>query len=306
MKKGIVRKSTGSWYEVKTQDGKILSCRIKGKLRLNDSDLTNPVAVGDVVLLDGEGDSVVISDIIDRKNYFVRESPKKQSDRHVLAANIDQVVLVVTISLPRTSLGFIDRLLVINELQGIKTVILFNKTDIQVPKHLKKQHEAVEIYKGLGYDCLETSFLNDGVEKIIPYLENKTSLITGHSGSGKSTLVNQLIPEIDLDTREISKKFQKGQHTTTYTCMYDLPSSGQVIDSPGIKELAMLNIDTAHIGHGFVEIRALENDCKYNNCLHINEPNCAVKEALEKGSIHQSRYNSYINIIEELQKKRHY
>ncbi len=305
---GIVTKSTGSWYDVRTPDGKIFSCRIKGKMKLDDVVSTNPVAVGDRVKLNSEenGD-VMIESIYPRANYFVRESPRKKNDIHILAANLDQVLVVLTISLPRTSLGFVDRLLTITELQNIPTCIVFNKTDIQSDKNLLKQKDAVTLYKQLGYRCFEISAIQGlGIKKLMNGLSNKTTLITGHSGSGKTTLINQLVPGLDLTTKEISRKFEKGQHTTTYTTMYDLPESGYIIDSPGIKEVGMLNIDANDVGFGFKEIRTLEDSCKFSNCLHINEPQCAVKEQLTKGAIVQSRYYSYLSIVQELQGKRQY
>lgn len=307
---GIVVKSTGSWYEVRQEDGTHISCRIRGKLKLDELKATNPIAVGDKVVYELENSSNnqgIISDLLPRANYIIRQSPRNKNERHILAANIDQAILIASISLPRTSLGFIDRFLLVAELYHIPTIIVFNKTDLQEGKNQIKQKEAVELYQSLSYKVIEASITNQvNVEQLKDLTKDKFTLVCGHSGSGKTTLINYLIPNLNLKTQEISKKFEKGLHTTTHTESYQLPYGGSIIDSPGIKELGMTNLKVNEISNGFVEMRAVSNNCKFNDCLHINEPECAVKAAAQNQQIAISRYESYLNIVEELQRKKPY
>lgn len=307
---GIVVKSTGSWYEVRQEDGTHISCRIRGKLKLDELKATNPIAVGDKVVYELENSSNnqgIISDLLPRANYIIRQSPRNKNERHILAANIDQAILIASISLPRTSLGFIDRFLLVAELYHIPTIIVFNKTDLQEGKNQIKQKEAVELYQSLSYKVIEASITNQvNVEQLKDLTKDKFTLVCGHSGSGKTTLINYLIPNLNLKTQEISKKFEKGLHTTTHTESYQLPYGGSIIDSPGIKELGMTNLKVNEISNGFVEMRAVSNNCKFNDCLHINEPECAVKAAAQNQQIAISRYESYLSIVDELQRKKPY
>ncbi|RZJ69901.1 ribosome small subunit-dependent GTPase A [Flavobacterium sp.] len=300
---GTVYKSTGSWYTIKTESGKFLDCRIKGKLRISGIRSTNPVAVGDVVdyELDKGADEIrgVITNIRDRENYIVRKSVNLSKQIHIIASNVDQVFLIVTINNPPTTTSFIDRFLVTAEAYDIKAVLVFNKIDTFDEAMLDEQLYMQHVYSQIGYDCLRVSAKEGkGIDKLKEMMRGKTSMFSGHSGVGKSTLVNAVEPTLDLKTKEISMQHQQGQHTTTFAEMFDLSFDASIIDTPGIRGFGIIDMQKEEIGDYFPEFFALKQDCKFNNCLHKDEPNCAVKDALEKDEIAWSRYRSYIQILE--------
>jgi ribosome biogenesis GTPase len=301
--KGRVIKSTGSWYLVRTDEG-IVSARLKGKFKQDELKLTNPIAVGDWVALEREPgqETAVIHDILPRDNYVIRKSTRKQHFSHIIASNLDQAILVITMKKPRTSFGFIDRFLVATESYGIPTLLVVNKMDQLSGEEEKDWLQDVhEIYAPLGYKVLELSALKDGnlAETFIPFVEGKSSLISGHSGVGKSTLLNAVIPGARQDTKEISDSSAKGVHTTTFAELFLLPGSGDLIDTPGIKEFGILDVGDEELSHFFPEMRVYLGQCKYNNCTHVNEPGCVVVKKLEDGYIHPYRYQSYLNILNE-------
>lgn len=301
--KGRVIKSTGSWYTVKTDTGNI-QARLRGKFKQDDLKLTNPIAVGDYVEVEREEDqpTSVIKEILPRENYIIRKSTRKSHFSHILASNIDQAFLIVTLRNPRTSLGFIDRFLVSTESFRIPATILVNKMDEKYKdKDLEYLQDMKEIYEPLGYPVIEISALKaDNLkEQFLPLLKGKTTLLSGHSGVGKSTFLNKLVPEAQQTTKEISKFSAKGVHTTTFAEMFELAEGGYLIDTPGIKEFGILDIEDQELSHYFVEMRQYLGQCKYNNCRHINEPGCMVLEKLEEGFIHPYRYDSYVNILFE-------
>lgn len=297
---GLVMRSTGSWYEVRTTEGSILQCRLKGKFKIKDLKVTNPIAVGDKVAYDIENETEntgIIYDILPRDNYIIRKSVHKAAHGHLLASNIDQAVLIVTLTFPRTSLGFIDRFLVSAESFRIPTVLVFNKLDVLSEEQVAYQEELADLYEGMGYRCLFTSATNNiGVDSFKEVLEGKVSLIAGHSGVGKSTLVNTIAPDLDLPTSEISTFANKGVHTTTFAEMFEISTGTFIIDSPGIKELGLADIEKEEISHYFPEMRELLGECRFHNCMHIDEPKCAVKEAVVEGTIAESRYASYLSM----------
>lgn len=301
--KGRVIKTTGSWYEVKVGD-KLIKARLRGKFKQDNLKLTNPIAVGDYVMLENEKNqsTAVISDILPRDNYIIRKSTRKQHFSHILASNIDQAYLMITVRSPRTSLGFIDRFLVSAESFRIPSTILINKVEtLTKQKDLDFKQELHDIYAPLGYPVVELSALNDEdlMEKFKPGLEGKTTLLAGHSGVGKSTLLNRLIPDASQATQEVSKFSSKGVHTTTFAEMFPFGEDGYFIDTPGIKEFGILDIEDHELSHYFVELRKYLGQCKYNNCKHINEPGCKVLEVLEQGYIHPYRYENYLKIMSE-------
>ena len=300
---GTVYKSTGSWYTVKTQNGKTYECRIKGKFRLKGIKSTNPIAVGDHVdfELETKNDTVtgVINNIHDRKNYIVRKSVNLSKQTHVIASNIDQVFLLITIDNPPTFTTFIDRFLVTAEAYSIKAILLFNKVDTYDDETLLEVKYLAATYRKIGYECIGISATTGkNVDKVKSLMIDKVSMFAGHSGVGKSTLVNAIEPNLDLKTKEISMQHQQGQHTTTFAEMFDLSFGAKIIDTPGIKGFGVVDMDKEEIGDYFPEFFALKQDCKFNNCLHIQEPNCAVKKALEDDEIAYSRYKSYLQILE--------
>jgi len=296
--KGRVLRSTGSSYLVRLDEGGQINCTVRGKFRLDEEKTTNPVAVGDSVIVEfTEG---VITEILPRTNYISRQSPRQKAARHIIASNIDQAFLIATIAQPRTSTGFIDRFLLAAEAYGIPAHIIFNKQDIIKGKDLKKQEEAASVYRKIGYPVHLVSALSENdVEQIRRLMKEKTTLISGHSGVGKSTLINAIHPDANLKTGDISEYHQKGMHVTTFAEMFELPFGGYVIDTPGIKEFGLLDIEPNEVSHYFREMRDLINDCKFNNCLHLNEPKCAVRQALEAGDIPEERYKNYLNILED-------
>lgn len=296
---GLVMKSTGSWYLVKADDGSIIECRLKGKIRLEDRKTTNPVAVGDIVELqrDGDGSNQIVT-ILPRKNYIIRKSINLSKQAHIIASNLDQAILVATLVAPRTSLGFIDRFLVTAEAYGIQAKIVFNKCDVLDEEMIELQNDMIKLYTDIGYKCYSiSSFNNEDVEMIKDLLKDKTTLLSGHSGVGKTTLINAIDSKLDLRTGDISSVHLKGMHTTTFAELFPLSFGGNIIDSPGIKELGLVEMKKEEIGHYFPEIRALLNACKFNNCIHVNEPQCAILNAVDEGRISVERYQSYLGIL---------
>ncbi len=305
--KGLVLRSTGKWYKVKTENGKIIDAQIKGKIRLLDLDVTNPIAVGDIVLLEKSEKAWMINTIEKRKNFIIRVSPKKKTVKQIIASNIDQAVLIVTLHKPRTSSGFIDRFLLTAEAYHIPTIIVFNKQDVVREKDKHKQDILIKLYNTLGYKTLLTSIVSkQGIEAFKKLLKDKTSLLSGHSGVGKSSLTNAVAPNLDLKTKDVSKKFNKGVHTTTHAEMHSLSFGGYVIDVPGIKEFGIVNFDKYEVSQYFIEFNELAKKCKFSDCLHIDEPKCAVKDAVTLEKINRERYFNYLNIIESIEEMKAY
>lgn len=305
--KALVYKSTGSWYILKDKEGKFWNGRVKGVLKLDDITSTNPVAVGDYVEADTESDAdntAIITEIHERNNYINRQSPRHKYQHHIVAANLDQSLLIATLKEPRTSRGFIDRFLVASEMYHVKPVIVFNKSDLYKKKEMDKYEQLKEMYEAVGYKVLLVSAeKKEGVDTIENLLKDKTTLLSGHSGVGKSSLLNLIFPDIHLKTGDISGWSGKGQHTTTFAEMYDLPFGGRVIDTPGMREFGLVDIPKQEVSHYFPEMRDRLSNCQFNNCLHINEPDCAIKEAVINGEIDEDRYVSYVNILESIEQK---
>lgn len=305
--KATVYKSTGNWYIVKNSLGKIYKARIKGKFKIDDITSTNPIAVGDEVEIEIENeneDSVVINTIHDRKNYITRQSPHNKNQHHIVASNLDQSLLFATLKDPKTSQGFIDRFLVASEAYHVPAVIVFNKSDLYQKKEMTKLEEFRLMYEKIGYKILVMSISdNTGVQEVKDLLKDKVTLLSGHSGVGKSTFINLLFPDFVLKTQDVSGWSGKGLHTTTFAEMYDLPFGGKIIDTPGLREFALMDIPKNELGHFFPEMRALINDCQFNDCMHIEEPGCAVKAAVNEGSIAIDRYVSYRNILDSIKDK---
>jgi ribosome biogenesis GTPase len=298
--RGLVIKSTGSWYQVHAENGESYDCRIKGKFRIQGIQTTNPVAVGDQIEFELEPNSNqgVINKLHDRRNYIIRKSINLSKQAQIIAANMDQAFLVVTLASPRTSLGFIDRFLATAEAYSIPAVLIFNKLDLFNEEGLEILGEYKAIYEHIGYPCYTVSALEGtNIPQIEGLLKDKTTLFSGHSGVGKSSLINVLLPGRSIKTGEISEASDKGQHTTTFAEMHILPYGGYLIDTPGIRELGIFDIRPEELGHYFREMRNLMNQCRFNNCRHINEPGCAVIKGVENGEIEISRYESYLSIF---------
>ena len=305
--KALIYKSTGSWYFAKNEEGKQFNARIKGVLKISGLTSTNPIAVGDVVEMEVENElenTATITAIYDRKNYIARVSPHNKNQHHIVASNLDQSFLFATVKDPKTSQGFIDRFLVSSEAYHLPAVIIFNKADVYRKKELEKFEELKSMYEAIGYKVLLTSIVNnEGIEKVKDLLSDKTTLLSGHSGVGKSSLINAIFPELNLRTKEVSDWSGKGMHTTTFAEMFDLPSGGKIIDTPGLREFGLVDIEKHELSHYFPEMRMRLNECQFNNCMHINEPGCAIKDAVNKGEIHVDRYVSYLTILDTMEDK---
>lgn len=296
---GTVLRTTGSHYRVLLDDGEILECTLAGKYRLEGTKSTNPIAAGDRVKLNTSKHPAVIEELENRRNYVIRRSTNLSRRTHIIASNLDQMMIVCTVASPRTSTGFIDRLLVTGEAYGVPSILVFNKEDILTDEEKELRDELLEEYTFLGYRTFSVSALTgQGIEDLKSAMAGKTTLISGHSGTGKSSLLNALYPELGLRTGEISKKHQKGTHTTTFAEMHKIPGGGFVIDTPGIKEFGLVHMEDSEIGDYFPEIRSLKEGCRYHNCLHRNEPGCAVLAALDEGGMSEFRYQNYLNIID--------
>ncbi len=295
---GLVIKSTGSNYLVNINNT-VYTCKLQGKIRLEGRKTTNPIAVGDIVdvLFENEKEVSIIK-IHPRKNYIIRKSLNLSKQAHIIASNLDQAILIATLLAPRTSLGFIDRFLITAEAYRIPAKLIFNKCDLLNEELLGYQKEIINIYVKAGYDCFEvSSYNNQQIDALKPIFKNKTTLIAGHSGVGKSTFINAIEPSLTIKTGQISSAHAKGMHTTTFAELHPLSFGGNIIDSPGIKELGLVEMKKEEVGHYFPEIRILMNACKFNNCIHVNEPKCAVIKAVEDGELNEERYNSYLKIL---------
>ena len=305
--KALVYKSTGSWYSLRDENGKFWNGRTKGVLKLDDITSTNPVAVGDWVDFEPESETdmtAIISSIHDRRNYINRQSPRHKHQHHIVAANLDQAMLIATLKEPRTSQGFIDRFLVASEMYHVPAVIVFNKSDLYRDKEMGKFEQWKQMYEAVGYKVLLVSAeKKEGIGLLLELLKDKTTLVSGHSGVGKSSLLNVIFPEMNLKTSDISGWSGKGQHTTTFAEMYDLPFGGRIIDTPGMREFGLVDIEKQELSHYFPEMRERLNNCQFNNCLHYNEPGCAIKAAVNVGDIHEDRYVSYLGILDSLEQK---
>ena len=307
--RATVYKSTGSWYTVKTTDGNFCMARIKGIFKIDGITSTNPVAVGDWVKLEmeagGEEGGMMITGIDERNNYINRQSPANKHQHHIIASNLDQSLLLATLREPKTSQGFIDRFLVAGEAYHIPSIIVFNKADIYRKKEMELFEERKKMYESVGYKVLLISLENKtGLEEIEELLRNKTSLLSGHSGVGKSSFINMVVPDIGLKTQGVSSWSGKGIHTTTFAEMYDLPElQAHMIDTPGIREFGLVDIPRQELSHYFPEMRTRLQDCQFNNCLHVNEPGCAIKQALEEGLLSLNRYVSYCMMLDSIEEK---
>ncbi len=300
---GRVLKSTGSWYSVLENNGNLYDCRLKGLFRSKGIRTTNPIAVGDIVnfWLEDDGKTGIISKIHTRSNYLIRKATKLSHATHILAANVDQVVIIVSLSNPRTSTGFIDRILSTAEAYHIPSVIVINKIDLYDNKINEKRDELKYVYEKLGYKVIFTSATEKlGLNEFKHLLKDKINLISGHSGVGKSELINAVDKNLNLKVGEISEYTNKGTHTTTFSNMYSLKFGGYVIDTPGIKEFGLVEFNKVELGQRFPEIRIKMHDCKFNNCIHVNEPGCAVVNAVEDGEIAEFRYNNYLNMLNSI------
>lgn len=299
---GLVIKNTGSWYVVKTDDGKEINCKIKGNFRLKGIRTTNPVAVGDTVsILPNNDGSAFITKIDERKNYIIRRSSNLSKEAHIIAANVDQALLIVTLAHPVTSTTFVDRFLATAEAYRIPATIVVNKIDLLCDEEDKEYLEAwCYLYRSIGYNVIEVSAATgEGIDKLKESLENKITLLSGNSGVGKSTIINQIIPGLNLRTAEISTTHDTGMHTTTFSEMFPLPNGGYLIDTPGVKGFGTIDFDRHEVAHFFPEIFEIAQDCRFGDCTHTHEPGCTVLQALEEAKISQSRYNSYLSILED-------
>ena len=305
--KGLIYKSTGSWYFVKDEHGKVFNARMKGIFKLDGITSTNPIAVGDFVEMDLENElesTATITEIYPRRNYITRQSPAHKKHHHIVAANLDQSLLFATLKDPKTSQGFIDRFLITSEAYHVPAIIVFNKIDLYRKKEMEKYELLHEIYTAIGYKVVRMSVATgEGVAEVKELLKDKTTLMSGHSGVGKSSFINAILPTLDLKTQDVSGWSGKGLHTTTFAEMFDVPFGGRLIDTPGLREFGIVDISKQEISHYYPEMKALINECQFNNCLHTYEPGCAIKKALEEGRIHEERYISYYNILESIEKE---
>lgn len=300
-----IYKSTGSWYVAKAADGKLYNARIKGIFKIDEITSTNPIAVGDeveMVIEDVQEESAMIDRIYDRKNYVARVSPHNKRQHHIIASNLDQSILFATLKEPKTSQGFIDRFLISCESYHIPAIIVFNKADLYKKKEMEKFELLKGIYETIGYKVVLASVqTGQGVNEVKSLLKDKTTLLSGHSGVGKSTFINAVFPQFNLRTQEVSGWSGKGLHTTTFAEMFDLGGGGQIIDTPGVREFGLVDIPKQELSHFFPEMRVLINDCQFNNCMHINEPGCAVKAAVNAGTVSVDRYASYLTILDTIE-----
>lgn len=295
---GIVFRSTGSWYDVKDSSGNTIKCNLKGKIRLEGIRSTNPIAVGDSVVFERtESGQGAIEKILDRKNFIARKSVNLSKESHIVASNLDRAFLIVTIAQPRTSSGFIDRFLVTVEAYGIPTTIVFNKVDLLDVESADRQNKLEQIYSSAGYDIMSVSAkTGKGIDELRSSLNLGINLLSGHSGVGKSTIINQIIPGLELKTGEVSDSHSKGKHTTTFAEMFEVPGGGFIIDTPGIKGFGLITLEKETLNHHFPEIFEKLEGCKFNNCVHIDEPGCAVKNAVDEGQISHERYSNYLEM----------
>ncbi len=300
-----IYKSTGSWYVAKAADGKLYNARIKGIFKIDEITSTNPIAVGDeveMVIEDVQEESAMIDRIYDRKNYVARVSPHNKRQHHIIASNLDQSILFATLKEPKTSQGFMDRFLISCESYHIPAIIVFNKADLYKKKEMEKFELLKGIYEDIGYKVVLASVqTGQGVNEVKSLLKDKTTLLSGHSGVGKSTFINAVFPQFNLRTQEVSGWSGKGLHTTTFAEMFDLDGGGQIIDTPGVREFGLVDIPKQELSHFFPEMRVLINDCQFNNCMHINEPGCAVKAAVNAGTVSVDRYASYLTILDTIE-----
>ena len=297
--KAIVIKTTGKYYTVKMENNEIVQCRLKGRFRIAGIKSTNPIVVGDHVEVDQESELWTITSLYDRRNQIVRRSVNLSKKTHVIAANIDQAILIVTLDSPITTTGFIDRFLVAAYSYDVDVVILFNKIDLLDRKLKLAQEKLQEVYERIHYRCLALSVINDDLSVVIDLMKDKVNMIAGHSGVGKSTLINRLQPGLNINTQEISKTHKQGQHTTTFSELYDLDFGASIIDTPGIKGFGLVKIEPNEIRNYFPDFLAMQEKCRFYNCIHKDEPDCAVKLACKNGSLAESRYQSYINMLNQ-------
>lgn len=302
--KAVVYKSTGSWYVVKAEDDKFYDARIKGKFKIDSITSTNPIAVGDVIDIEiekTEEAGAIITNIYERKNYITRLSPHNKNQHHIIASNLDQSLLFATLKEPKTSQGFIDRFLVASEAYHVPAIVVFNKSDLYREKEQKLFTHLKDMYEHNGYKVFLISLRSrQGIDEVTAVLKDKVTLLSGHSGVGKSTFINLISPEVDLKTQDVSGWSGKGLHTTTFAEMFDLPFGGKIIDTPGLREFALMDIEKNELSHYFPEMRNLIHDCRFNNCLHVDEPGCAVKLAAGQGKIAADRYISYLDILSSI------
>ena len=299
---GTIIRNTGSWYTVKTDDGQLFECKVKGTFRLKGIRSTNPVAVGDVVSItpSPDGQTALIEDIEDRRNYIIRKASNLSKQSHIIAANVDMAALVVTIAHPETSTTFIDRFLASAEAYRVPVLLIFNKTDLYDEEELRQMHELVLLYQSIGYRCQTCSAeKGNGIDELQAELMGKTTLLSGNSGVGKSTLLNLLVPEAEAKTAEISAAHDAGMHTTTFSEMFFLPQGGSLIDTPGIKGFGTFDMEREEVSHYFREIFKTSADCRFGNCTHTHEPGCAVLQAVAEGRIAESRFMSYLSMLED-------
>jgi ribosome biogenesis GTPase len=300
--RGLIVRNTGSWYTVKTDDGRLFDCKVKGTFRLKGIRSTNPVAVGDVVSImpSPDGQTALIDDIEDRRNYIIRKASNLSKQSHIIAANVDMAALVVTIAHPETSTTFIDRFLASAEAYWVPVLLIFNKTDLYDEAELGQMSSLVSLYRSIGYECLTCSAeTGNGIDELQAVLMDKTTLLSGNSGVGKSTLLNLLVPEAEAKTAEISVAHDAGMHTTTFSEMYFLPQGGSLIDTPGIKGFGTFDMEREEVSHYFREIFTTSADCRFGNCTHTHEPGCAVLQAVAEGRIAESRFMSYLSMLED-------